>query len=117
MRNILFVCNAGVDRSPAAAWWAENIAEAERIELKADSLGIRYPTCRQNLRNEYFEEYDRIFVMENWMQNEIQENYSYSGDIVSLDIEDREDWTSRELDQIFERKFTDEGLRAKILYE
>ena len=117
MRNLLFVCGAGVDRSPTAVMWARQIVREAGIEMKADSFGL-YRSVTVDIRYPgIFDRYDKIFVMEPSMVKDVCEWYSYNGEVICLDVEDREDWISRELEEVFQKKFADEIVRKKILYE
>src|SRR3989338_3595949 len=117
MRNILFVCSAGVDRSPAAAMWARHMVAQEGIEMKADSFGL-YRSITRDLRHSgIFDRYDRIFIMESCMEKDVREWYSYKGDVVCLSVEERDEWSDRELNEVFQRKFAHEIVRKKMLYE
>ena len=117
MRNLLFVCGAGVDRSPTAVMWARQIVREAGIEMKADSFGL-YRSITRDLRHSgIFDRYDRIFVMESCMEKDVREWYSYKGDVVCLSVEERDEWSDRELNEVFQRKFADEIVRKKMLYE
>lgn len=116
MKHCLFVCSAGVDRSPAAALWALHLAGQAGISLKAHALGLYSAAARATRKAGSLDHYHRIFVMEQRMEADIREWYAYKGDIVCLNIDDRDEWTNRELNDIFQRKFADEELRRKVLY-
>ena len=90
MKNYLFVCFAGMKRSPTAVNAAYSIAEEKGIEINAEFKGIFYireenlNLCRSKLGS-----YDKIFVMENGIGLELKEIYGVNDkQIVNLDIED-----------------------------
>lgn len=104
--NYLFVCGAGVDRSPAAAFAAKQIAERKAIALEAHSLGLKAVLQNPQFKPQ-FETYNKIFVMEPWMTDEIRER-GYQGEIICLYVDDNYDRNEPELVRIFNRKL--EGL-------
>ena len=90
MKNYLFVCFAGMKRSPTAVNVAYSIAEEKGIKINAEFKGIFYMRGENlNLCISELKSYDRIFVMENGIGLELKENYRVNDDkIVNLDIED-----------------------------
>lgn len=102
----LFVCGAGVDRSPTAAFVAKQIANRKGLEIEAGSLGLRLVLQNPEFKPE-FEKYYKFFVMEGWMAEKIRER-GYNGEIVCLDVDDNYDRGESELIELFKRKL--EGL-------
>lgn len=103
----LFVCGAGVDRSPTAAFVAREIAGARGVELETNSLGLNGVLNNPTFKPE-FDRYDKIFVMEEWMIEKIRER-GYGGEVDCLSVDDNYDRGEPELIRIFR-----ERLRGKI---
>ena len=88
MSNYLFVCKAGKIRSPTAVRAANFVAKKHCLELKAEATGTAI--IRKNGWNaEKLNNYDKIFVMEPYMQRFLTRKYGVPEEkIVCFDIED-----------------------------
>ena len=101
----LFVCGAGVDRSPTAAYLAREIAKERKLDVETHSLGLR--DFLKSPITGYFDRYDKIFVMEVWMIDKIREA-GYKRDISCLNIRDEYEGAETLLERILKSKL--EGL-------
>ena len=72
----LFVCFAGVNRSPTAVHVAKKMAFKKGIELEADFFGIiTFNGQSKTSVREKCESYDRVFVMEDYIKKKLVEEY------------------------------------------
>lgn len=99
-----------------AALMARQLAQKEGVELQTFSFGLYAAAFRDHTQQGFFDHHTRVFVMEQGMETDFRERYGYQDDIVCLDVDDRDEWTNRELEEVFQRKFADEELRRKIMY-
>lgn len=99
-----------------AALMAKQLAQKEGVELRASSFGLYAAAFRGHAQQGFFDHHTRVFVMEQDMECDFRERYGYQREIICLNVDDRDEWSDRELEEVFRRKFADEGLRRKILY-
>lgn len=77
----LFLCSMGVNRSPTAASVAKRIAEYRGLEVVVNYGGIdslvdemkTYSEKEKQRIKRHFNEYDKIFVMEEYMRKKLEE--------------------------------------------
>lgn len=73
-KTYLFVCMANMQRSPTAEDVARGLAKANGIPVKSKSAGIS-PLAEQPIDKELAEEADLIFVMEDFMKQNIEQQF------------------------------------------
>jgi len=88
MKNYLFVCNAGITRSPAAASAASELAGKKRKKILTEHVGL-YSGAK--ISAEKINSFDKIFVMDEEMANTLRQDYHYKKPIINLDIADKYD--------------------------
>ncbi len=87
-RRYLFVCAANRNRSPTAADVAQALAEQKALDIEVRSAGLT-PFAERPLTQEMADWADLIFVMEDYMAQELETTYGQDPrKIVSLDIPD-----------------------------
>ena len=93
MKNYLFVCRAGITRSPAAASAAEELAEKKKKKILTEHVGL-YSGAK--ISAEKISTFDKIFVMEKGMEKILRQEYHYKKPIISLDIKDKDKYKSND---------------------
>ena len=84
----LFVCMANMNRSPTAEEVFRGLAKSKGIPVKTESAGLSFLSS-QGLNKHLVSEADLIFVMENYMKDQIIQIYNVDpGKIIVLDIPD-----------------------------
>ncbi len=106
----LFICSAGQNRSLIVAAVTQQITSERDMKIESDYLGINRTTTPKKLgelvqsgaANSIIQQAmreaaqsknkigraDKIFVMEEWMGQELRENYKPKAQIICLDIVD-----------------------------
>ena len=84
----LFVCAGGIDRSPIAAAAARAMAVERGRKLEATHLGLFDFLTTNFLEADFFAKFDRIFVMEKHLGDELREKWGYRGEMVCLEVQD-----------------------------
>lgn len=85
MKNYLFVCGAGLSRSPTAALAAKELAYEKRKKILTEHVGL-YSGAK--ISEEKINSFDRIFVMNSEMEKVIREEYHYKKPIINLCVRD-----------------------------
>ena len=98
----VFVCKYGQDRSPTAAYVAEEIAKGKGIELETASLGLS-EDIGFDIRKKLFDA-DKVFVMEEEMIFDVRDIYKYGGEVINLDIKDSYQYMDKNLVDILKEK-------------
>lgn len=108
----LFLCSMGVDRAPTARDVARGIAKEKGLDIRMDSCGFDVlPQLHPDTKN-YLSRFDKIFVMEEYMERGILEEYSVDRKkVVCLYVEDGLRRNDPDLIDIFENI-----LRAEIAF-
>lgn len=88
MLKYLFLCSAGEDRSPTAVNVAKRLAGEKGLEIEANYRGLSNIVDYANYLPEYFRLFDKIFVMEKWMEEIVVSNDYPSNQVFCLDIND-----------------------------
>lgn len=95
----VFVCYAAVNRSPVAVSVAREIASIKGLDIEMDSVpfdSLWNIPCA-NLR-ETMDQYDKIFVMEDYMANRLLYCGIPENKVYCLDVPDKYDVEKREGD-------------------
>ncbi len=84
----LFVCLANMNRSPTADDVFRGLAKSKGIKVKTDSAGLSF-LSEKALDNGLAKTADLIFVMEEYMKDQIEQGYQVEpGRIIVLGIPD-----------------------------
>ncbi len=87
-KTYLFVCKANIDRSRTAEDLCRGIAQHRGLAIDATSAGMS-EAAENPLTQEQADQADLIFVMEEWMRNEMQSKFRQpAGKVICLDIPD-----------------------------
>jgi predicted protein tyrosine phosphatase len=87
-KRYLFVCYANQQRSRTAEDVCRKMAKQRGLDIAVDSAGIA-PGANNPLTKELINQADIIFVMQDYMQTAVEEEYAGKGkNIVCFDIPD-----------------------------
>jgi predicted protein tyrosine phosphatase len=87
-RHYLFVCYMNRDRSPTAEEVCRNMARAKGLDIEVSSAGVS-SYARRPVTKAIADEADLIFVMEEWMRDELVNKHDQPPEkIVCFDIDD-----------------------------
>jgi len=101
----LFLCHEGAKRSPTAASVAHEIAESKNLDIEmnygaANAIGKN----NEEYMAKHLDRYEKIFVMQNDIQEKLENLGISKGKIVCLNIKDIYERHEPQLRKILKRK-------------